>query len=187
MVRPRALFLDRDGIINEDRGYVHRAEDFVFIEPIFELCRRMSQADFRIVVCTNQSGIARGLFEEADFTRLTEWMLDCFRKQGLNITAVYHCPFHPQGLIEEFKRESDWRKPSPGMLLEAAREHDLDLSRSVIIGDSARDVQAGLRAGLRCRVQVTEAKAGDAAATLVVPSLQVALAWFQGALQMGRL
>ena len=188
MTGRRALFLDRDGIINEDRGYVHRVEDFIFLEPIFEICRCMSDADFHLVVVTNQSGIARGYFDEAAFASLTQWMLEAFQDRDIEIAGVFHCPYHPEGVVEGLNRTSELRKPEPGMLLQAQGELDLDLAASVLLGDSERDVEAARRAGVPCRLLV----AGDddvhaTAATCVVGSLREALDWLQGALKDGRL
>ncbi|MCL1889757.1 MAG: HAD family hydrolase [Desulfovibrionaceae bacterium] len=143
-----ALFLDRDGVINIDRGYVHRQEDFIFVEGIFELVRAARQAGRRVIVATNQSGIGRGLYSEKDFLRLMDWVKDEFLAQGADLDAVYYCPFHPEHGLGAYRRESPERKPAPGMLLRAAREHGLDLARSLLLGDALSDMQAGLDAGI---------------------------------------
>jgi len=140
----KALFLDRDGVINVEKEYLYKQEDFAFIDGIFELCRHYQEQGYLIFVVTNQSGIARAYYSEEDFAKLTQWMLDEFTKQGIVISKVYHCPHHPK-----LSGECSCRKPKPGMLLDAAREFDVDLANSIIIGDKERDIEAGLNAGLR--------------------------------------
>lgn len=137
-MRP-ALFLDRDGVINVDRGYVHKQEDFEFIDGIFEFCRLAKQLGYLIFVVTNQSGIGRGYYTEQDFTKLTDWMCGVFKDQGVDIEKVYHCP-SPE--------DSPDRKPMPGMILRAVEEFGIDLSRSVLVGDKMTDIQAGILAGV---------------------------------------
>lgn len=147
MKRP-ALFLDRDGVINQDYGYVHKKENFDFIEGIFELVEAAKTAGYLSVVVTNQAGIGRGLYSYIDFHNLTNWMKDKFEERGARIDAVYHCPYHPDKGIGIYRRESYWRKPAPGMLLAAANEHNIDLKKSILIGDKVTDIQAAEVAGI---------------------------------------
>jgi D-glycero-D-manno-heptose 1,7-bisphosphate phosphatase len=144
----KAAFLDRDGVINRDHGYTYRIEDFVFLDGVFEACRRLNTLDYRIVIVTNQSGIGRGYFSEADFQRLNEWMLERFAQENVTITGVYYCPDHPEHGVGRYKRESPYRKPGPQMIVDAARDYGLDLRASFIAGDSLGDIQAGQAAGL---------------------------------------
>jgi len=144
----KALFLDRDGVINVDRHHVHRIEDFEFLPGIFELCALAVARGFLLVVVTNQAGIGRGHYTEADFQRLTAWMLDAFRHRGIEIARVYHCPYHPTAGVGDYRRESFDRKPNPGMLLKARDELGLDLANSVLIGDKDSDIEAGRTAGV---------------------------------------
>ena len=144
----RALFLDRDGVINVDHGYVCRPEDFHFVDGIFELCRTAAALDYLIFVITNQAGIARGFFTEQEFHALTAWMCDQFLARKVRIAQVYFCPFHPEHGIGRYKQESDFRKPAPGMILQAAKEHALDLAASVLVGDKEADIAAGVAAGV---------------------------------------
>ena len=144
----RALFLDRDGVINVDHGYVYRTQDFEFMPGIFELCRMAQHGGLCLVVVTNQAGIGRGYYTEADFQALTVWMCEQFRHQGVELAAVYHCPFHPTAGVGEYRRESFDRKPNPGMLLRARDELGLDLAHSLFIGDKPSDMQAGEAAGV---------------------------------------
>lgn len=143
MLNNKALFLDRDGVINVDHDYVYKPEDFEFIDGIFELCRYYQNLGFVIFVITNQSGISRGFYSEKDFEALTSWMIREFAKNGVEIKKVYHCPHHP-----EFSGDCSCRKPHPGMLLQAQKEYDIDLENSVLVGDKERDIEAGLNAGL---------------------------------------
>jgi D-glycero-D-manno-heptose 1,7-bisphosphate phosphatase len=152
MAKNRALILDRDGVINVDHGYVHRPEQCEFIEGIFELTRAFAKRGFLIVIATNQAGIGRGLYSEEDFQALMVWMKDQFRQQGVEIAAVYHCPDHPTAGIGAYRRENDWRKPGPGMFLQAAKDLDLDLAQSWCVGDKNSDMEAARAAGVRNRV-----------------------------------
>ncbi|MGH6769081.1 MAG: D-glycero-alpha-D-manno-heptose-1,7-bisphosphate 7-phosphatase [Xanthobacteraceae bacterium] len=148
-----ALFLDRDGVVNEDRGYVHRIEDVAFVPGIFELVRQVVQElGWRVVVTTNQSGIGRGYFDEAAYRALTDWICMRFRAENAALAAVYHCPFHPEHGIGAYRADHDWRKPKPGMILQAAADLDLDLARSAAIGDKMSDMQAAQAAGIALRI-----------------------------------
>lgn len=148
----KALFLDRDGIINEDRGYVYRIEDFVFTEGVFDVLRYAQARGYRLVVITNQAGIGRGYYTEEDFQRLTTWMLSQLKEEGILIDKVYYCPFHPTRGIGKYRKESECRKPAPGMIMQAAEELDLDVSRSVLVGDKESDIEAGRRANVKTTV-----------------------------------
>jgi len=143
-----ALFLDRDGVINEDSGYTHRIEDFRFMPGIFELCRHAHAAGRLLVVVTNQAGIGRGYYDEATYQVLTRWMQARFAEQGAPLARVYHCPYHPQEAIGAFRQDSPMRKPHPGMLLQARDEFGIDMAGSVMLGDKWSDIQAGQRAGV---------------------------------------
>ncbi|MBK3732881.1 D-glycero-beta-D-manno-heptose 1,7-bisphosphate 7-phosphatase [Azospirillum brasilense] len=167
----RALLLDRDGVVNVDHGYVVERERFVFVDGIFELARHAVDRGFRVVIVTNQSGIARGYYTEAAFLELSEWMRAAFREHGVELAGLFHCPYHPKGPVARYTRDSFWRKPNPGMILDAARRLDLDLSRSVFLGDQATDMQAALTAGVGLRVQLSDAQDGDQAASLTISRL----------------
>jgi len=171
MLRP-ALFLDRDGVINHDTGYTHRIEDFRFRDGIFDICRTAQARGFVLVVVTNQAGVGRGYYTEEQFQTLTAWMLNRFAEQDVSFTAVEHCPDHPTAGIGPYRRESPRRKPGPGMILDAAVAHGLDLPRSVMIGDRASDMQAAQAAGVGRWILLTSAPGESAAAppgTLVLP------------------
>jgi D-glycero-D-manno-heptose 1,7-bisphosphate phosphatase len=144
----RGLFLDRDGVVNVDTDYLYRIEDCRFIDGIFEMVAGFAAAGFVPVIVTNQSGIGRGLYAEKDFQRLMTWMRGQFSHRGVEIAAVYHCPDHPTEGIGPYRRENTWRKPGPGMFLQAAADLSLDLSASWSIGNQLSDVEAGLAAGV---------------------------------------
>ena len=142
------LLLDRDGIINEDIEYLHRIADCRFIDGIFEMTQAFASRGFALAIVTNQSGIGRGYYGIDEFEALMRWMRDEFAAHGVTIDAVYHCPDHPTQGIGAHRRENSWRKPGPGMLLQAAADLDLDLAQSWCIGDRASDMAAGRAAGV---------------------------------------
>ncbi|NPA55894.1 MAG: HAD family hydrolase [Epsilonproteobacteria bacterium] len=139
----KAVFLDRDGVINEDFGYVYKKEDFVFKEGIFELLRHFQSQGYKLFIITNQSGIARGYYTTEDFWELMEWVKDKFSKEGITIDDIAFCPCHP-----EFTSTCECRKPNPKMILDLARKYDINLSQSILIGDKQSDIQAAKNAGI---------------------------------------
>lgn len=147
-MKRKALFLDRDGVINEEKNYVHRIEDFEFMDGVFDLLSYARSLGYLLVVITNQAGIARGYYTEEDFHRLNEWMVQQFAEKGITIDRVYYCPYHPTHGIGSYKLDSPNRKPAPGMLLQAEKELHIDLSQSVLVGDKESDIEAGKRAGV---------------------------------------
>jgi D-glycero-D-manno-heptose 1,7-bisphosphate phosphatase len=178
-VRPSpapALFLDRDGVINVDQGYTHRVADFEFLPGIFELVRLARGLGMRVVVVTNQAGIGRGLYTEADFATLTQWMCARFADAGAAIDRVYHCPTHPTEGIGAYRVESFMRKPNPGMLLVARDELGLDMARSLLLGDKIGDIQAGQAAGVGLGLLLTTTAPLLPAGTETVASLAEAAA-----------
>jgi D-glycero-D-manno-heptose 1,7-bisphosphate phosphatase len=164
-----ALFLDRDGVINREIGYLYRREEVVWVEGIFSLCRSAVALGYRLVVVTNQAGIARGYYTQADFDALMQWMRAVFAAQGAPLDAVYHCPYHPEHGLGELRREHQDRKPAPGMLLRAARDLGLDLGASILVGDRCSDIAAAHAAGLRQAFLI----AGTEAAPCPLPHLKV--------------
>jgi D-glycero-D-manno-heptose 1,7-bisphosphate phosphatase len=148
-MKKRALFLDRDGVVNEEVGYLHRTDEVRFVDGIFSLCRTAAGLGYRLIVVTNQAGIARGYYTEADFERLMEFMRDELRAEEVELDAVYYCPFHPEHGVGKYKLEHDDRKPGTGMLRRGAREFGVELSDSILVGDRCSDVGAANAAGLR--------------------------------------
>jgi D-glycero-D-manno-heptose 1,7-bisphosphate phosphatase len=148
-MKRRALFMDRDGVVNEEVGYLHRAEEVRFVDGIFSLCRTAAGLGYRLIVVTNQAGIARGYYSETDFEVLMEFMRRELRGEGVELDAVYYCPFHPEHGVGKYRREHEDRKPGTGMLRRGAREFGVELSESVLVGDRCSDVGAANAAGLR--------------------------------------
>jgi D-glycero-D-manno-heptose 1,7-bisphosphate phosphatase len=178
--RPKpALFLDRDGVINVERGYVHRIDQFEFIAGIFDLARFVAiELQWPIIVTTNQSGIGRGYFDEAAYDALTRWMCERFRQEGAPLTNVYHCPYHPVHGIGAYRNDHPWRKPRPGMFLQAASDYGISLPHSALIGDAMTDVEAGAAAGIRFCVLLAQAEtteSGHAPAHVVAADHNAAL------------
>lgn len=149
---PRAAFLDRDGVINIDRGYVVRRGDFQFVPGVLDAARRLRDMGFLLVVASNQSGIGRGLYSEAEFNALTTWMRDEFLAAGAPLAGVYFCPHHPTEALGEYRRSCGCRKPAPGMLHAAARDLGIDLHSSAMFGDKDSDLEAARAAGVSIRV-----------------------------------
>lgn len=145
----RALFLDRDGVINGDTGYVSKVEDIEFIEGIFDLARTAVFLDYRLIIVTNQSGIGRGYSTETEFNDLMESIRQKFFAEGCPLDGIYYCPFHPIDGIGEYRQDSFMRKPQPGMFLEAIRDFSLDPQKCVLVGDKLSDIEAGLAASVR--------------------------------------
>lgn len=150
--RRRAAFLDRDGVINFDRGYIYRREDFEFVPGALEGSRELYVLGYMLVVATNQSGIGRGLYSEHDFEGLTEWMKSEFVSAGAPLSGVYFCPHHPSDGQGAYRCLCNCRKPAPGMLTAAANDLDIDLAASIMFGDRASDLSAAQAAGIPLRV-----------------------------------
>ena len=144
----KAFFLDRDGVINADHGYVSKPEDFEFLPDVFNACRQIQAAGYLIVIVTNQAGIARGFYSEQDFQALTHWMLDRFAKENIRITDVEYCPHHPTEGIGEYNQACSCRKPEPGMIIRACKKHNIAPEKSVMVGDKPSDIEAARRAGI---------------------------------------
>ena len=169
-MRRAAAFLDRDGVINIDHGYVSRREQFDWVAGVLPAAARLHRAGYALVVVTNQSGIGRGLYSEADFAALTDWMRAEFEAADAPLAGVYHCPHHPVDATGAHRVACDCRKPAPGMLLRAARELDLDLSRSLMFGDRESDLQAAQAAGVQHRYLLATDGSGLPKASATVPA-----------------
>jgi D-glycero-D-manno-heptose 1,7-bisphosphate phosphatase len=137
----KAAFLDRDGVINIDKNYVYKIEDFEFKDGIFELLKLLQSKGFTLFVVTNQSGIGRGYYTLQDFKKLTEYMLNELKKKGIEIKEVAFCPHHPDD-------DCECRKPKPGMILNLVKKYNIDLKNSILIGDKQSDIKAGKNAGV---------------------------------------
>jgi D-glycero-D-manno-heptose 1,7-bisphosphate phosphatase len=143
----RAVFLDRDGTLLEEAGYLDRIERMVFFPYSVDAVRLLNRAGFAVVIATNQAGIARGIFKESFVAEAHRYITGRIEAGGARIDAFYYCPHHPEAVIESLRQHCECRKPQPGMLRRAAAEHDLDLTRSFVIGDRWHDLQAGTAVG----------------------------------------
>jgi D-glycero-D-manno-heptose 1,7-bisphosphate phosphatase len=147
----RAAFIDRDGVLNEERAFVHRREDFALLPGAVAALRLLEAAGYLLVVVTNQSGIARGIYSEADYRALTEHMRAELAAAGVSLDAVEYCPHLPDAPLERYRLDCDCRKPRPGMLLRAAQALDIEPGASFLVGDRLSDLEAGHAAGIgRC-------------------------------------
>ena len=164
----RAIFLDRDGTLNKDTGYVHRKEDWHWLPGVVEALQRFHAVGYALVVVSNQSGLARGMYDLAALHELEAWINADLEAKGAAIDAWYYCPHLP-----EITGPCSCRKPAPGLILRAAEEMGLDLARSWMVGDRVRDVEAGLAAGCRC-VLLRPAQGGYEADAPVPPGVAVA-------------
>ncbi|HEU4388938.1 MAG TPA: HAD family hydrolase [Blastocatellia bacterium] len=150
-----AIFLDRDGTINEDIGYVSRPEELMLYPWAAAAIRMINESGMKAIVVTNQSGVARGIYTEETLDAIHKRLAEALEVEGARIDAVYYCPHHPEYGDRRYRKECDCRKPSPGMLDRAAREHGIDLSRSYVIGDKASDIQLAVGAGARGALVLT--------------------------------
>jgi len=150
-MRRRGLLLDRDGVINEDHGYISTFDRFAFKADLFPFLRKAQDFGYRLALVTNQSGVARGYYSHQDYEKLTSQMQDALAREGIVFDLILASFTHPEGVVADLKRDSFWRKPNAGMVLEAAMRLNLDLARSVMVGDKITDMQAALAAGVgRC-------------------------------------
>lgn len=154
----KALFLDRDGVINVNYGYVHEINNCQFIDGIFDLTRYAVSKNYKIIIVTNQSGIGRGYYTENQFYNFMKWMSDVFKSEGVMISKVYYSPYHPIHGKGKYKKDDFSRKPNPGMLIDAIKEFNIDTSLSVLIGDSVSDIEAGIVAGIGTNLFLSESE-----------------------------
>ncbi|WP_087019183.1 D-glycero-beta-D-manno-heptose 1,7-bisphosphate 7-phosphatase [Thaumasiovibrio subtropicus] len=170
-----AVFIDRDGVINVDHGYVHTTDDFEYIEGVFEACKQFKAMGYLLVLVTNQSGIARGMFTEDEFLTLTEWMDWNFVDNGVEFDGIYYCPHHAEKGQGDYKVDCDCRKPKPGMFKSAQAFLKIDMAKSVMIGDKKEDMMAAEAADIPTRILVRSGKPvtaeGEALASVVVDSV----------------
>ncbi|WP_188007736.1 D-glycero-beta-D-manno-heptose 1,7-bisphosphate 7-phosphatase [Photobacterium damselae] len=179
MAKP-AVFIDRDGVINVDHGYVHTTDDFEYVEGVFAACKKLKEMGYLLVLVTNQSGIARGMFTEDEFLSLTEWMDWNFVDNGVEFDGIYYCPHHPEGQ-GDYRQECDCRKPKPGMLISACDYLKIDMTQSVMIGDKADDMTAAKAAEVGTKILVRTGKpvteVGEQLADVVLDSVADVPAW----------
>lgn len=144
-----AAFLDRDGVLNADAGYVYRSEDFIWVEGAREAVKLLNQRGYFVFVITNQSGVAKGHYQEIDVQRLHNWIKEDLDRINAHVDAFYYCPHHPEALIENYRQICDCRKPAPGMIQKAMREWPVDRAQSFLIGNKEEDIAAAEQAGIK--------------------------------------
>lgn len=171
-----AVFLDRDGVLNEDLGYVHRVEDLRLLSGVPEALIELRRRGYLLLVVTNQSGVARGHFGLDDVERFHAAVAAELARSGAGLDGFYVCPHLPDGAVARYRQTCDCRKPAPGLVLRAASEHGVDLTRSFLVGDKPDDIECAVRAGVT-GIQVAAAgRPRHQAALALVPSLAAALA-----------
>lgn len=183
MAKP-AVFVDRDGVINVDHGYVSTTDDFEYIDGVFDACRAFKDMGYLLVLVTNQSGISRGYYTEDEFLNLTEWMDWNFADKGVDFDGIYYCPHHPEHGDDKYKQDCDCRKPKPGMFISARDFLKIDMDNSVMIGDKADDMRAAEAAGVKTKILVRTGKTvteeAEKLATVVLDSIKDVPAYLKG-------
>lgn len=154
----KALFLDRDGVINEDYGHVYKNSEFDLIDNIHILIKEANLHGYKVIIITNQAGIGKKLFTKKDFDKLTDYMKDLLLKKNCYIDAVYYCPYHPTEGVGKFLKNSIYRKPNPGMLLKAQKDLNLDMNKCILIGDKMTDIEAGKKALVKTNILFNKKK-----------------------------
>jgi len=150
-MKNKALFVDRDGVINVEKNYVHTIDEFEFIPEIFDILKKYQDEGFLIIVVSNQAGVARNYYTEEDVARVNNWMVHKLKEKGITIREVYYCPHHP-----DFTGDCECRKPRPGMILKALEKYNIDPEKSVLIGDKETDILAGKNAGIGTNLYINE-------------------------------
>jgi len=145
----RAIFLDRDDTLIEDAGYINHPAQIKLLDGVAGALAELKHLGYKLVVVSNQSGVARGIVTEKALGEIHNRLKQMLAEKGAGLDGIYYCPYHPDGIVPKYKKQSDWQKPNPGMLLAAAEEMDIDLSQSWTVGDNSRDIEAGLRAGCK--------------------------------------
>lgn len=144
----KIAFLDRDGVINKEKNYLYKREDWEYTYNCIDGLRALSSLGFKFIVITNQAGIARGYYSEEDYQKLTDWYVSDLDDKGISILEVFHCPHHPNGKVDKLSMVCDCRKPSPGLLHAALKKYDIDKAESILIGDKTSDIEAGVAWGI---------------------------------------
>jgi len=176
----RAVFLDRDGVIIEDAGYVGEIERVRFLSGVGSAIKMLNENNFKVIIITNQAGVARGYFDEAAVCRVNSYVQEKLAEEEASINAVYYCPHHVEGVIEEYRKECSCRKPNTGMIEMAVHDFGIDLERSFVIGDKDSDIEAGRRAGCHTILLTETDQITPARADYVAPDLSEAVKWLLG-------
>lgn len=148
----KVIFLDRDGVLNEDTGYLYKISDWKFTVNCIKALKQIVSKGYQIIIITNQSGIARGYYSQSDYSTLTQWYVDTLQKESIPVLDVFHCPHHPEGSIKSLSITCQCRKPEIGMIQQACEKYEIDLEASILVGDRESDVEAGFNAGIKTLV-----------------------------------
>ena len=167
-MKRKALFLDRDGVINKDFGYVCEVERLEYIDGIFDLCRKAKSKDYLIIVITNQAGIGRGYYSEQQFLDFMDIIKIKFFEKNCPLNAVYYCPHHPTKGVGPYKKQCKYRKPNNGMILQAEKDFSIDLRNSILVGDKPSDIKAGEYSNIKNLYQLTDDKVRASSANLII-------------------
>lgn len=162
----KAAFLDRDGVLNQDIHYLHRPDDVIWVDGAKEAVAALCAAGYAVIIVTNQSGVARGYYTEEDVKVLHAWMQKELATAGGKILDIYYCPYLAGAAVKAYDKDSNWRKPAPGMVLQAAKDHDLDLTQSFLIGDNESDMICAAAAGVK-GYQFTGGRLDDFVKTII--------------------
>lgn len=154
----KVAFLDRDGVINKDVNYLYKIEDFVYVPKAIIGMKKLQLLGYKLIIITNQAGIARGYYNENDYNILTDWMKNDLKNKGVCLLDVFHCPHHPDGVVKSLSISCNCRKPGIGMLQKASLKYSFDITSSILIGDKISDINAGLSYGIRNNFLVTTGK-----------------------------
>ncbi|MBN1124495.1 MAG: HAD family hydrolase [Sedimentisphaerales bacterium] len=168
-MKNRAIFLDRDDTLIEDPGYINHPSQVKLLPHVCEALIDLRQMGYKLVIVTNQSAVARGIVTEDGLEEIHQRLIGLLRHEGASIDRIYYCPYHPNGIIPEYRKDSDLRKPNPGMLLSAAQEMEIDLEASWMLGNSYRDIAAGMRAGCKTILITSAEKPAQRTATDPIP------------------
>jgi len=186
----RVVFLDRDGTIIEDVGYIGEISRIKFLPMVSEAIKLLNESGFKVIITTNQAGVARGYFTEDAVREVNRYIEETLAAQGALIDRTYYCPHHIEGVVKEYRKECHWRKPNPGMIEEAAREFGIDLRDSFIIGDKMSDIETGCRAGCKTVLLTNEGSPEGGGETALTPDyiaadLYEAVKWLVSAANQG--
>jgi D-glycero-D-manno-heptose 1,7-bisphosphate phosphatase len=179
----KAVFMDRDGVIIEDTGYIGQIDRCRFLPGVSRAVKSLNAGGFKVIIITNQSGVARGYFSEEAVREVNQYITEKLAREGALIDRIYYCPHHKDGVVEAYRKDCYCRKPNPGMIEQAVLDFGLDISRSFLIGDKASDIEAGHRAGCRTILLAasgyTVTLSGDIAADHVTPDISEATKWLK--------
>jgi D-glycero-D-manno-heptose 1,7-bisphosphate phosphatase len=150
----KAIFLDRDGVINKEINYLYRVKDLEIIKGVSKAIKIFNSLDYLVIVITNQAGVAKGYYSEEDVILLNRYIKEYFERKDSIINMFYYCPHHIEGTVKKYKKKCKCRKPGSGMIKKAQKEFDIDLKKSILVGDKETDILAGLNAGVKTKVLV---------------------------------